>query len=585
MAGLGILAAAIFCYADSSTNRAGLTIIDVGGSGWGPKINNNYQTIDSSAAWQATSNTFTSTNTFNQPVIIGNSQPAQFNDASTHYVSFQASATVNTTKYVWPSADGFPGQVFTTDGSGHLYFSTTTATGGVSVYPATATASFPYGLTASTAVIEGLIVSTVTASSATITQLSVISSMTELGPFRIGGNDVGFTPITNSRLEFNPTENSANLILRNNRNTASSGPSFQMLNASGSSFFSITQSLSSPVTLTGSLGGLAIASNISMSGATSIAGTLTETSSATFTGNTALIGSVNSPLTVTSSATFRDTTVYIATETVSNLTASSATFSGLALVSGSSITMVGASGSGMYFSNPTFGTGRWRFNYFDSGLGLNYAELQTGSLVFSNIFPSLGSGSWLIKTSNDHGTLTFSDTNGAARFFSFDPDGTGSPIFKIKVDGTTNTYGLSTATFTATAFNTTMTSATVNGSGGLNVTYGATVGSMTVTNTSIFQSSNTHISILGSPPVLTSCGVTPSIIGSDSAFTITGGTGSTGCIATFAQAGINTPTCLVSQQSMSVVNALTYSVSNTAITVSQTGLGTGKLDVVCNFHD
>lgn len=107
----------------------------------------------------------------------------------------------------------------------------------------------------------------------------------------------------------------------------------------------------------------------------------------------------------------------------------------------------------------------------------------------------------------------------------------------------------------------------------------------TVQNTSVWQSSNTHISILGSPPVLSGCGVTPSVIGADTAFTITGGTGAMGCTATFAFAGINTPTCVVSQQSMSLTNALSYTVSNAAVTLSQVGLGTGKIDVICNFHD
>lgn len=82
-------------------------------------------------------------------------------------------------------------------------------------------------------------------------------------------------------------------------------------------------------------------------------------------------------------------------------------------------------------------------------------------------------------------------------------------------------------------------------------------------------------------PVLTSCGGSPSVVGSNSAFTLTGGSASTGCTIAFSQVWITTPTCTVSQQSMSVVNALSYTVSIGTIVVTQTGMGTNKLDIVC----
>lgn len=107
----------------------------------------------------------------------------------------------------------------------------------------------------------------------------------------------------------------------------------------------------------------------------------------------------------------------------------------------------------------------------------------------------------------------------------------------------------------------------------------------TVSNTSIFQSSNTHISIVGSPPVLSSCGASPTVTGSDTSFTITGGAGSTGCTATFAQVYVNTPTCVISEQTPSLVNALVYTVSNSALTLTQTAFGTSKVDVMCFAHD
>lgn len=86
-----------------------------------------------------------------------------------------------------------------------------------------------------------------------------------------------------------------------------------------------------------------------------------------------------------------------------------------------------------------------------------------------------------------------------------------------------------------------------------------------------------------SSPVLTSCGTNPIAVGNSHVFQITGGSASTGCIATFpAGTYRNPPSCSISQESMSVINALTYSATATALTISQTGLGTGKLDIICH---
>lgn len=90
-----------------------------------------------------------------------------------------------------------------------------------------------------------------------------------------------------------------------------------------------------------------------------------------------------------------------------------------------------------------------------------------------------------------------------------------------------------------------------------------------------------HVVTAGSSPSLSSCGSSPSVVGTDTAFTITGGTGSTGCTATFALSYQNAPVCQVSQQAMSLINALSYTVSASAVTITQTGLGTSKLDVFC----
>lgn len=82
-------------------------------------------------------------------------------------------------------------------------------------------------------------------------------------------------------------------------------------------------------------------------------------------------------------------------------------------------------------------------------------------------------------------------------------------------------------------------------------------------------------------PVLSSCGSSPSITGNDNRFTITVGGTATACTATFSKAYTNTPVCIPTLQTTSIVNAMTYTKSNTAITISQTGLSGDIIDVVC----
>lgn len=89
-----------------------------------------------------------------------------------------------------------------------------------------------------------------------------------------------------------------------------------------------------------------------------------------------------------------------------------------------------------------------------------------------------------------------------------------------------------------------------------------------------------------SSPSLSGCGTGPSIIGNNTIFTITGGSGANGCTAVFTPGTYTkTPVCQVGQQTMSLVNSLTYTVSASTLTISQTGLGTNKLDVHCFGRD
>ena len=68
---VGILASVCSTVrADSSTPREGLVKPDIGSTGWGTKLNANFDAIDSSASWQNTVNNFTSSNTFSSTITV-----------------------------------------------------------------------------------------------------------------------------------------------------------------------------------------------------------------------------------------------------------------------------------------------------------------------------------------------------------------------------------------------------------------------------------------------------------------------------------------------------------------------------------
>jgi len=109
--------------------------------------------------------------------------------------------------------------------------------------------------------------------------------------------------------------------------------------------------------------------------------------------------------------------------------------------------------------------------------------------------------------------------------------------------------------------------------------------STTATFYHVAISTNGHFNSKGTPPVVSSCGSSPSIIGSDTAFTITVGGATTSCTITFNVPFNAVPTCVVSERSMSVINALSYSVTNAAVVISQTGLSSAVLDAFCIGRD
>jgi hypothetical protein len=84
-------------------------------------------------------------------------------------------------------------------------------------------------------------------------------------------------------------------------------------------------------------------------------------------------------------------------------------------------------------------------------------------------------------------------------------------------------------------------------------------------------------------PVLTGC-ITGggTIVGNDSAFILTGGsTASTSCVATFTTAWVSTPICSVTSQTAPATSTPSYTVSTTAVTITQASGSSNVYDVIC----
>lgn len=82
-------------------------------------------------------------------------------------------------------------------------------------------------------------------------------------------------------------------------------------------------------------------------------------------------------------------------------------------------------------------------------------------------------------------------------------------------------------------------------------------------------------------PALTSCGTSPAITGTDFAGIVTMGTGTpTGCVITFNSPFAAAPVCVANWMT-GILAAESYTVSATAITLTQTGTNSTKVSYVC----
>lgn len=89
-----------------------------------------------------------------------------------------------------------------------------------------------------------------------------------------------------------------------------------------------------------------------------------------------------------------------------------------------------------------------------------------------------------------------------------------------------------------------------------------------------------HIRDTGSSPTLGTCGTSPAISGTDIAGVVTMGTASpTGCVITFATTYASAPYCVVTWQTN--IATMQYTVSASAITLTQTGTNSNKVNYIC----
>ena len=91
---------------------------------------------------------------------------------------------------------------------------------------------------------------------------------------------------------------------------------------------------------------------------------------------------------------------------------------------------------------------------------------------------------------------------------------------------------------------------------------------------------SSHFSTGASSPVVISCGTSPTVTGNDIAGTITPGATAAGCTITFGTPYTNAPSCVVSQRTGSLVNALSYTVTKSALTLTETSF-TSIFDYHC----
>lgn len=152
----------------------------------------------------------------------------------------------------------------------------------------------------------------------------------------------------------------------------------------------------------------------------------------------------------------------------------------------------------------------------------------------------------------------------------------GTTVFNVD---TTNTTGAKFGVGTSTPYADLSVQAN---SGDTNYSLFTIASSTATATTTLFSVTNTgHIIASSTNPVLSSCGTTPTMKGDDTHGEVTAGTSATACTITFGQAWSAAPVCIVQNQSGSITNTFSYTISSTQIVVTETALGGDKVDYLC----
>lgn len=102
------------------------------------------------------------------------------------------------------------------------------------------------------------------------------------------------------------------------------------------------------------------------------------------------------------------------------------------------------------------------------------------------------------------------------------------------------------------------------------------------TSTAFMIAASGHIIASSTNPTLSGCGTGPTIKGDDTHGEIVIGTAATSCTMQFQIFYSSAPVCTVTNQSMSITSAMTYTISTTALIISQaTGFAGDKVDYMC----
>lgn len=143
-------------------------------------------------------------------------------------------------------------------------------------------------------------------------------------------------------------------------------------------------------------------------------------------------------------------------------------------------------------------------------------------------------------------------------------------------------FGIGTSSAPSLAF---MAKLTIGNYSGDTIPNMLFIASSTATaTTTIFQITNAgHIIASSTNPVVTcTAGTLTSFVGDDGHGEAVCGSGSTAILVTFQVPWSNAPVCVVSNQTLSLTSALTYTISTTVLTISQAvGLAGDKVDFMC----